>query len=65
TWLVLQLDLGLEGLAAVSLVTRLGYALAVTSLGRLGTSWRSELRLAAGLALPVIVACALVQLLAP
>lgn len=65
TWLVLRLELGLEGLAAVSLVTRLGYALAVTSLGRPGTSWRSELHLAAGLALPVILACGLVYLLAP
>ena len=64
TWLVLRLDLGLEGLAAASLVTRLGYALAVTSLGRPGMPWRSELRLAASLALPVILACGLVHLLA-
>jgi O-antigen/teichoic acid export membrane protein len=64
TWLVLQLDLGLEGLATVSLLTRLGYALAVTSLGRPGTSWRSELRLATGLVLPVILGCGLVYLLA-
>lgn len=64
TWLVLQLGLGLEGLAAVSLVTRLGYALAVTFLGRPGMPWRCELRLAVGLALPVLGACALVHLLA-
>jgi O-antigen/teichoic acid export membrane protein len=64
TWLALRLDLGLDGLATVSLITRLGYALAVTSLGRPGTSWRSELRLATGLALPVILGCGLVYLLA-
>lgn len=64
TWLVLRLELGLEGLAAASLVTRMGYALAVTSLGRPNMPWRSELRLAAALALPVVMACGLVHLLA-
>ena len=34
TWMVLRLGLGLGGLAAASLATRLAYALAITSLGR-------------------------------
>ena len=65
TWLVLRLDLGLVGLASVSLATRLAHALGITVIGRPGMPWRRELRLAASLALPVIGACGLVQLLAP
>jgi O-antigen/teichoic acid export membrane protein len=64
TWMVLRLGLGLDGLAAASLATRLAYALAITSLGRPGVARWRELRLAAGLALPVIGACGLVHLVA-
>jgi O-antigen/teichoic acid export membrane protein len=63
-WAALQLGLGLEGLAAASLATRLGYAVALAALGRPATSWRHELRFAGGLALPVVVACLLAQLIA-
>lgn len=61
-WVVLRLELGLEGLAAASLATRLAYALTLVALGRPRPSWRRELALATGLALPVLAACALVHL---
>ena len=64
-WAVLRLGLGLEGLAAASLATRLAYALGLVALGRPRPSWRRELRLAAGLALPVLAACGFVYLVAP
>jgi hypothetical protein len=64
SWAVLELDLGLVGLAAVSLTTRLAYALVLTALGRPRTTWRENLRFAAGLALPVVAACGLVNLVA-
>ena len=63
-WVVLELQLGLVGLAAASMATRLAYALALVALGRPRTSWRREVGLAAGLALPVLAASGLVHLIA-
>jgi O-antigen/teichoic acid export membrane protein len=63
-WVVLELHLGLVGLAAASMATRLAYALALVALGRPRTSWRREVGLAAGLALPVLAASGLVHLIA-
>jgi O-antigen/teichoic acid export membrane protein len=63
-WAALRLGLGLEGFAAASLATRLAYALGLVALGRPRTSWRRELGLAVGLALPVLAACGLVYLVA-
>ena len=64
SWAALGLGLGLEGLAATSLATRLVYALALAALGRPLASWRRELRFAGHLVLPVVTACGLAQLIA-
>ncbi len=64
SWAALRLGLGLEGLAATSLATRLVYAVALAALGRPMASWRRELRFAGHLVLPVVTACGLAQLIA-
>ena len=63
-WAALRLGLGLEGLAAASLATRLGYAVALAAMGRQSASWQHEVRFAGSLVLPVVVACGLARLLA-
>ncbi len=62
-WLALQIGAGLAGVAAASLATRLGYAVALASLGRPKAPWRCKLRFAGSLALPVIVVCLIAQLI--
>lgn len=62
-WAALQLGLGLAGVAAASLATRLGYAVALAAVGRPWSSWRCELRFASNLALPVVVMCVAVQMI--
>ncbi len=63
-WGALALGLGLEGLAVASLASRLGYAVALAALGRPPAPWHRELGFSAVLALPVVLTCAVVHLLA-
>lgn len=62
-WLALQLGLGLAGVAATSLATRLAYAVTLAALGRPRGPWRRQLLFAGRLALPVFILCTMTQLI--